>query len=98
MSNVGMKLGTREGIRTMSAPDTLRDVRELLEGGWQIRWDGRTGGHYPPNYRLVEFENTARYDSYIPVRQLHFLTEDFEEVEERRERSDGDDAQSDSEG
>jgi hypothetical protein len=73
----------------MSAPDSLEDVKELLDAGWEIRWDGRTGSDYPPNYRLVEFEKPDDMADYTPVKQLHLLAKDYEEVEKLRE--DGDD-------
>ncbi|ADJ14263.1 hypothetical protein [Halalkalicoccus jeotgali] len=69
----------------MSAPDSLDDVKELLEAGWEIRWDGRTGSDYPPNYRLVEFEKDEQHDGFTPVKQLHLLAKDYEEVEKLRE-------------
>ncbi len=69
----------------MTAPDSLEDVKELLEGDWRIRWEGRTGSHYPPNYRLVEFEKPDDGADYTPVKQLHLLAKDYEEVEELRE-------------
>lgn len=72
----------------MTAPDSLDDVKELLEAGWEIRWDGRTGSDYPPNYRLVEFEKDDGAD-YTPVKQLHLLAKDYEEVEELREDGGG---------
>lgn len=74
----------------MTAPDSLDDVKELLEAGWEIRWDGRTGGDYPPNYRLVEFEKDDSTD-YTPVKQLHLLAKDYEEVEALREDDGGSD-------
>ncbi len=69
----------------MTAPDSLNDVKELLEGGWEIRWDGRTGSDYPPNYLLVEFEKEEQRVDYTPVRQLHLQEEHFVEVEKLRE-------------
>lgn len=69
----------------MTAPDSLDDVEELLEAGWEIRWDGRTGSDYPPNYRMVEFEKPDDMADYTPVKQLHLLAKDYEEVEALRE-------------
>lgn len=80
----------------MSAPDSLDDVKELLEAGWEIRWDGRTGGDYPPNYRLVEFEKDDSAD-YTPVKQLHLLAKDYEEVEKFRENGSGSESNESSE-
>lgn len=74
----------------MSAPDSLEDVKELLDAGWEIRWDGRTGSDYPPNYRLVEFEKPDDLADYTPVKQLHLLAKDYEEVEKLRENGDDD--------
>lgn len=73
----------------MTAPDSLDDVKELLEAGWEIRWDGRTGGDYPPNYRIVEFEKEDGQADYTPVKQLHLLAKDYEEVEKLREDDGG---------
>lgn len=73
-----------------SASDTLEDVKELLEANWQVRWDGRTGSHYPPNQRIVEFEKNLDDESYTRVRQLNVLAKDYEEVEKLREDGDGD--------
>lgn len=75
----------------MTAPDSLDDVKELLEAGWGIRWDGRTGSDYPPNYRLVEFEKEGQHDDYTPVKQLHLLAKDYEKVETLRENGDDED-------
>jgi hypothetical protein len=72
-----------------SASDTLEDVKELLEANWQVRWDGRTGSHYPPNQRIVEFEKDLDDESYTRVRQLNLLAKDYQEVEKLRENGDG---------
>ncbi|MDL5362371.1 hypothetical protein [Halalkalicoccus sp. NIPERK01] len=69
----------------MTAPDSLRDVKELLEAGWDVRWQGRTGSDYPPDYRLVEFEKNDDQVDYTPVKQLHLQEEDYEEVARLRE-------------
>lgn len=75
-----------------STSDTLKEVKELLEAGWAIRWDGRTGGEYPPNQRIVEFAKSLDDESYTRVRKLHLLEKDYQEVEKLREDGDGDDA------
>lgn len=72
-----------------STSDTLEDVKELLEANWKVRWDGRTGSHYPPNQRIVEFEKNLDDESYTRVRQLNLLAKDYEEVEKLREDGDG---------
>ncbi|WP_122090243.1 hypothetical protein [Halalkalicoccus subterraneus] len=79
----------------MSAPDSLDDVKELLEAGWEIHWDGRTGADYPPNYRIVEFEKPDGMADYTPVKQLHLLAKDYEDVEKLREEGDGTAAEGD---
>jgi hypothetical protein len=80
-----------------SASDTLEDVKELLEANWQVRWDGRTGSHYPPNQRIVEFEKDLDDESYTRVRQLNLLAKDYQEVEKLRENGDGGDGNTDEE-
>lgn len=74
-----------EGEENMTAPDSLNDAKELLERGWEIRWDGRTGSDYPPDYRLVEFEKEQQQVDYTPVRQLHLQESHFAEVKTLRE-------------
>lgn len=73
----------------MTAPDSLSDVKELLEAGWDVRWHGRTGSDYPPDYRLVEFEKDDEQVDYTPVKQLHLQEEDYEEVAGLREDGEG---------
>lgn len=75
-----------------STSDTLKEVKRMLEAGWTIRWDGRTGAEYPPNQRIVEFEKSLDDESYTRVRKLHLLEKDYREVEKLRE-DDGDDAE-----
>lgn len=79
-----------------STSDSLKEVKELLEAGWNIRWEGRTGSEYPPNQRLVEFEKNLDDEPYTRVRQLHLLQKDYVEVEKLRERAqDSEDEESD---
>lgn len=77
-----------------SAPHTLEDLEAELEEGWEIRWDGRTGADYPPNYRIVELEMDVEGEPYTRQRQLQVLAQQFEEVEKLR---DDEDAEGDSE-
>lgn len=69
----------------MTAPDSIDDLRALLKQGWEIKWDGRTGSDYPPNYRLVELERKKDqpHEPYTPTRLLHLRAKDFETVEEK---------------
>lgn len=78
-----------------STSDTLEDVKELLEANWKVRWDGRTGSHYPPNQRIVEFEKNLDDESYTRVRQLNLLAKDYEEVEKLREDDESDENDAD---
>lgn len=73
-----------------SAPYTLEDLEAELDEGWEIRWDGRTGADYPPNYRIVELEMDVEGEPYTRQRQLQLLDKEFEEVEKLREDGDGD--------
>jgi hypothetical protein len=80
-----------------SAPYTLEDLEAELEEGWEIRWDGRTGADYPPNYRIVELEMDVEGEPYTRQRQLQLLEKEFEEVEKLRDDEDaeGEEAEGD---
>lgn len=69
------------------APDSLADVETLIEEGWDVRWDGRTGSEYPPAYRIVELEKQVDPEPYTRVRQFQVDEDDFETIEERYEES-----------
>lgn len=81
-----------------SAPHTLEDLEAELEEGWEIRWDGRTGADYPPNYRIVELEMDVEGEPYTRQRQLQLLATEFEEVEKLRDDEDAGEEESDGDG
>jgi hypothetical protein len=77
----------------MTAPDTIEDLEALLEQGWEIEWDGRTGADYPPNYRLVELERRKDqpHEPYTPTKLLHLRARAFERVERELQGDEDDD-------